>query len=748
MNGGPATTAWYAGFHDLVKVRAGDKVPIEKGWQKQDVTPQMVRAWDGEGCNIGLRTALYPTFDIDVDDEQLQLRIAKDIVRDLGRAVVRHGRRPALIYRTTVPFPKMKLELGGGAVEVLGDGQQVVIHGAHPSGCEYRCTPSLVDGDFHPWDLSEISQHAAADALRSLQSAFGGDLRAKDRSEPVPQSELKAESADAVADLVARIPNERSDREHYVQMGYAIKGAGGSYETFLEWCERWTGGVNDPATVKKDWDGMQPPYELGISWLHDQAKEAGVATPPPEFTADEETPHPPPDIVVVPGSVDYTDQVLARRFAAEYHDRVRYVQGIGWVGWDGRIWTEQHADVHLLDYLLEQSDLAYERIEKEGTARAVASRIASNAAAGAVRSIAQNLPLMMATSDDFDSDPYLLATPDGVVDLRTGEMAPPDAKYLCRHLTGVTPVAGYPERWWTFLDEATGGDVELALYLQVLVGYFLTGDVSEHVLHFLWGPGGNGKSVFLNLISRALGSYARTAPMEAFMASYGERHPADLAVLAGARLVVSSETQENRRWNEGLVKSLTSGDALTVRLMRQDPFTFRPHFKLCFSGNHKPKISSLDEAWRRRCRLIPFTVRPRRIDRKLPDKLMNELGQILHWAIEGAGIWLRDGLEAPQAVRAETEDYFEGSDLLGRWLQDRCVLESGAFTSNSDLYDDFAEWAKGVGERPKTQRWLADQLRAREGLTVGRTKDARGISGIRLTPRAVTEFPVQRRDLA
>jgi phage/plasmid-associated DNA primase len=52
-----------------------------------------------------------------------------------------------------------------------------------------------------------------------------------------------------------------------------------------------------------------------------------------------------------------------------------------------------------------------------------------------------------------------------------------------------------------------------------------------------YGGGGNGKSVFLNTVSRILGAYHATAPMETFTASSGERHPTDLAMLRGARLV-------------------------------------------------------------------------------------------------------------------------------------------------------------------------------------------------------------------
>lgn len=96
--------------------------------------------------------------------------------------------------------------------------------------------------------------------------------------------------------------------------------------------------------------------------------------------------------------------------------------------------------------------------------------------------------------------------------------------------------------------EATAGDRDLMRFLQQVAGYCLTGSTREHALFFIYGPGGNGKSVFLNLLNYVLGDYATTAGMETFTASKNDRHPTDLAMLNGARLVSASETEEGRAW--------------------------------------------------------------------------------------------------------------------------------------------------------------------------------------------------------
>ena len=85
-------------------------------------------------------------------------------------------------------------------------------------------------------------------------------------------------------------------------------------------------------------------------------------------------------------------------------------------------------------------------------------------------------------------------------------------------------------------------------FLQQWFGYSLTGDTREHALIFIYGSGGNGKSVFLNMLMRMLGDYAVIADMDTFTASQSSKHTTDLAMLKGARLVTASEAEEGRAW--------------------------------------------------------------------------------------------------------------------------------------------------------------------------------------------------------
>ena len=311
-------------------------------------------------------------------------------------------------------------------------------------------------------------------------------------------------------------------------------------------------------------------------------------------TDDDEHEHRPPA---------FTEEALALKFAALHEEDVRYVAPWGrWMIWDGTRW--------LFDETLRGFDLARKlcrQASAECNKSKAANVLASAKTVAAIERLAKADRRLAATTDQWDANPWLLNTPDGVVDLKTGELRPhrPDD-----YLTRITAVGAGGEcpTWKAFLNRVTGGDTELQSFLQRMSGLALTGDTSAHALFFLHGTGANGKSVFLSTVSGIALGYHKTAPIETFTASSIDRHPTDLAGLRGARVVTAVETEEGRRWAESRIKALTGGDKISARFMRQDFFEFTPQFKLIIAGNHKPGLRSVDEAIRRRFHLIPFTV--------------------------------------------------------------------------------------------------------------------------------------------
>ena len=439
-------------------------------------------------------------------------------------------------------------------------------------------------------------------------------------------------------------------------------------------------------------------------------------------------------------SVWGTEDALALSFTRRYHRDWRYVAAWGrWLVWDGQRWRTEDtlAATDLIRSVCRQTAVRADNPK-------VAAKLASAGTVGGVERLARADRRHAATTDEWDSDPWLLNTLGGVVDLKTGRKRPHDRADRMTKITTATPNGDCPT-WRQFIDEVTGGDKELQSYLQRMVGYALTGSTQEHALFFLYGTGANGKSVFVNTLATILGDYATNAPMDTFMETRTDRHPTDMAGLRGARFVAAIETEQGKRWAESKLKNLTGGDKISARFMRQDFFEFFPQFKLFVAGNHKPAIRNIDEAMKRRLHLIPFTITvpPERRDKNLQQKLLAERDGILAWAVQGCLDWQRHGrLDPPQRVVDATEEYFEAEDALGRWLDERCVREANAKSLTAELFNDWKQWAEAAGEFSGSQKRFADLLLTR-GLDKWRNgMGLRGFQGIGLkNPPAPTYTP-------
>jgi putative DNA primase/helicase len=329
--------------------------------------------------------------------------------------------------------------------------------------------------------------------------------------------------------------------------------------------------------------------------------------------------------------------------------------------------------------------------------------------------------------DDMDSDHWLLNCPNGTLDLRTGRLR---AHRQEDGITKLCPTEYRPDApcptWERFISKVFNGDAELVLFVQRLLGLFLTGDVREHALPVWWGNGSNGKTTLATAFLETVGTdYAMKAPADLLLVARGERHPTELADLFGKRLVVASETADGRRFNESLVKDLTGGEHLRARRMREDFWEFSPTHKVVLFTNYRPQVKGTDDGIWRRLQLVPFEVtfwdpdkaqsgpEALRADKALPDKLRAERPGVLRWCVQGCLGWQREGLTSPAKVVQATNDYRAAEDTLQRFIQECCATGAGFRCRACHLYACFRRWCQGGGEEEMSQRRFGDALTAK-----------------------------------
>lgn len=312
----------------------------------------------------------------------------------------------------------------------------------------------------------------------------------------------------------------------------------------------------------------------------------------------------------------------------------------------------------------------------------------------------------------FDTDAWLLNVKNGTIDLRTGAMKPHDPN---DRITRVIPIDYDPQaqapRFIQFLSEIFA-DPQTRDYLHKYFGYSITGVNREQTLLVHWGKGRNGKNTLHRTIRNVLGPYAKVGPTGLLTAEKDGQFIHQLASLYGARWVSVDESDDGARLKEAAMKQMTGDDAVVGRHLYKSFFEYLPTFKLHFMTNHKPRIAGTDYGVWRRLLLLPYAKQfsDETADLTLTDKLGGEHPGILAWLVAGAARYNVEGLKVCPAIRQASDAYRANEDLLGQWLEERCVCLAGVETPFAHIYASYSGWAKDAGAFVLSSKRLSQEL--------------------------------------
>ena len=774
-------------------------------WLRTEPTRQQVHQWAIDGSSVGFGGWEYPAFDIDIVDEEIADACVAAIETLLGPCVLRYGRKPKVmvIGRSDEPLRSFDVHYKGGhpllgeekhLIQFLGAGRQYVMVGTHPVTMAPYTTvdPIHALGIMGPEALPLLTPAVVAEifeALNAVLASFDFTTESRANAEPgsgdVSQESLSAPSAEALHRLVDQLPNTAPDREEYITVGYAIKGASLEFpeagrEAFQSWCARWDGGHNDPELVDIDWNKMSPPFRAGYDLLLAKGNAWGAnvsdfvfgaaETPPEPSTAAEPPPEPSTaaDDSATLEAANYSDVSLAEGFMASTKGGVFAVPAMGkdavyfwqdghWVaGGESRLFAE------ITKYLKRVFREAQILIENPSKLAEIGMRLGSLHSIKTVASIVLSQESISKTPEQVDANPDIINTPEGAVDLRKGTLLPPSRGRFVTKCTAVS--LGSTDEcplWLKFIDESMGGQEDMKLSIQRLAGYALTGHTREQTFPIFIGAGKNGKSTFVGILAKLMADYATHLPADLFEdGRRGGDAAYHVANLKGARLAVTSETRVGAKWNEQFVKQITGDDALTGRHPYGRPFTFHAQATVIMTSNYTPDLTVVGVGISRRMNIIPWEYAPVIPDKDLSRKLGRELPGILAWAVEGARGWYESGMPSAAAADEETKEYLIDQDAIGEWMMGHLTitnprgLDVPAFTHSHELYDSYRMWMMGRRAAPLAFRTFAQavapRIRAR-GARMGRVGNGpRGWSGVTIThdhsrdadlPPNVTKLP-------
>lgn len=477
--------------------------------------------------------------------------------------------------------------------------------------------------------------------------------------------------------------------------------------------------------MREKWDERRPGGTYGSITIGKAVDDCRTVYTPREKKAERSQPATPQDPPEIDNGFDYlvehtsknekpriddttTDLGRSKIFSAKYKGQLCWCSGMkSWLIWNGKQWQ--------VDRVLNVMQLAKETIEEMilATGKAVANATGEDQlkvakqkfretlkAKGerAIKSMVElakgDLPI---TVDQLDADPYLLNCQNGIIDLRTGELQPHRPELYMSKIAG----ANYSlndkfQKFDQFLIDVTCNDPDLAEYFQQICGMAAIGKVFYEGMCIFYGGGRNGKSTFLNCISKVFGDYSCSINPEMLMNQKDGRQVAGGVSVEGKRFVTAMEIEEGRRLSGVMLKKLASTDMVTERRLYQDERTFAPSHTLIMASNYLPKVSSTDAGTWRRIAVVPFRAK---FEGKTEIKdyasvlYHTDRDAVLSWIVQGAVNYIKNGcsIRFPKVVDDATREYRAAEDWLGNFIQECC--EVGEFEeAGGNLFEAYKNW--------------------------------------------------------
>lgn len=471
---------------------------------------------------------------------------------------------------------------------------------------------------------------------------------------------------------------------------------------------------------------------------------------------------------------DYTDVGQAYVFYKEYGSITAYSVATGYLYYDGKVWLESETKVHGLvqelterqleeavselkraqyyenkSALKDDSDSKKDNEAKVKYAKNYRGYVLKNRDTRRISAVLREIQPMIDIDDVslLDNNGFLLNTPDGEIDLHTGEMKDHEPNDYCTKITRVGPSEKGRELFDDFLEQITCGDKELQDYLQLISGMGAVGKVFNENLILAYGSGKNGKSTFFNLISKVMGNYAGNLSSETLLSRQTKNKSPEYAELRGKRWVTVSELDEDKFLDTAVMKKLCSTDDILAEKKYKDPFSFTPSHTIILCTNHLPRVSMSDGGTWRRLIIVPFEAV---IDSSAEVKNYAEYlyehagGAVLSWIIEGAKKFLESGcrIEVPAVVKEATEQYRAENDWLNNYISECCETGKGCETPAGELYQNYSDYCERTGEEKKSQQAFGRALKNAGYTSIRKNIENHTVRmwrGLRLLPLEVYE---------
>jgi putative DNA primase/helicase len=316
---------------------------------------------------------------------------------------------------------------------------------------------------------------------------------------------------------------------------------------------------------------------------------------------------------------------------------------------------------------------------------------------------------------------------NGILDISTDQLIPHDPIYTFQNQIPVDYDATVKcPTWETFIDDVLYP--EDVPFMQEVCGYLLYRRYTWALLVILLGHGRNGKTVFLNVLSKLIGEKntehvpLQTLAHERFAKAKLYQKHANLCSEIGAKEIKDT----------GTLKQLTGEDMIFARELYQNGFNFRNYAKLIFSCNILPDVGEKTLAMNERLAVVEF---PNTFPRGSPDcdpdiydKLTTpeELSGILNWILTGLRRLLKNKTFSPYRNFENVSEYLKvNQDPVNMFVDKHIVFCADTQIQKETTYKKYLQFVKENKLPMLNSAWFSKKFKmfAPHGMDEGQPRE-------------------------
>jgi putative DNA primase/helicase len=317
---------------------------------------------------------------------------------------------------------------------------------------------------------------------------------------------------------------------------------------------------------------------------------------------------------------------------------------------------------------------------------------------------------------------------NGLLDIETGEFTEhsPDYLSLVQLPISYDPNAKCPNILKFLGQVLHPQDIFTALEI---IGYCLYKNAKYEKAVMLFGPGSNGKGVFIKLIESFVGlENTSHVPLQDL-----DKDKFASADLYCKMVNTFADLKAEKLSTTGMFKTLVSGDTIRAQKKYGQPFSFRNYAKLIFSANKIPDSDDKSYAYYKRWLILSFEKVFEGKETKDTNKINKlttpeELSGLLNLALIALKQLHKDGGFKDVSVEKIRKEYDENSNAVKAFLDDKCAVDLTApehYTLTTNVYNEYVIYCREKNERPLEMNMFGKEL-AKHGIEKERIRYLRG----------------------